>query len=97
MKMPWHGKSGLAKATAFLATLLGVSLGLCGVNFVAVMSAVSWGGSSSMAASVLTFTGIVELAGIAVGIVGLVIVAIIAIVRTFLPRSEAPSDQEKSE
>jgi hypothetical protein len=50
-----------------------------------------------MAASVLTFTGIVELAGIAVGIVGLVIVAIIAIVRTFLPRSEAPSDQEKSE
>jgi hypothetical protein len=35
MKMPWHGKTGLAKATAVLATVLTISLGLCGANFFA--------------------------------------------------------------
>lgn len=104
MKLPWHGKSGLAKATALLATLLLVSIGLCGANFVGVILFVPIGGGNpppptwrDWPAYVLAPAAYIELAGIAVGIVGLIVVAVIAIFRAITRRSDAPSDQEKPE
>jgi hypothetical protein len=103
MRMPWDGKSGLAKATAFLATLLLVSLGLCGANFVGVIFLAPLGGGGdtspwwrNWSAYVLFPAAYIELAGIAIGIVGLIVVAIIAITRKSSPGSDAPSDREKS-
>jgi hypothetical protein len=82
MKMPWTGKTGLAKAVAFFATLLVVSLGLCGVNFFAVLKL----GNPTQNASVLMITAWVELAGIIAGILGLVVVAVIVIATALAAR-----------
>jgi hypothetical protein len=35
MKMPWQGQSGLEKFITICAVALLISLGLCGVNFIA--------------------------------------------------------------
>jgi hypothetical protein len=92
MKMPWHGKTGLARPTAILATLLLVSSGLCGANYVAVIGSQSrqtpgWLGG------LLIATGIAELLGIAVGLVGLVCVAVIAIFRAVFNGKITPPDE----
>jgi len=68
--MAWTGKSGLAKAAAVLATILGISLGLCGLNFIAVLHVQ---GDSSF----LLLTAYMELAGILLGAFGLLIVLVI--------------------
>jgi hypothetical protein len=80
MKMPWHGKAGLAKATAVLATLLLVSTGLCGTNYLAVFAFRSLPNQSGLA-TLLILTGTAELIGIVIGILGLFIVAAIVIVK----------------
>jgi len=97
MNPPWAGKSGLSKATAILATILGISLGLCGANFVAVMTLVSKSGTAMQgpADTFLTVTGITELVGIGVGVVGLLIVAGIAIFRSLTHRSPPRSEEGK--
>jgi hypothetical protein len=72
----------LAKATAFFATLLLVSIGLCGVNFVSVIAFVPLSGPDAPhgwragLSNVLSVTGVVEVIGIAVGLAGLIGVAI---------------------
>lgn len=82
MNMPWTNKTGLAKATAFFATLLLVSLGLCGANFFAVISFVGVAGGApppgtpTWPATLLTTTGTIELIGIALGAGGLIITGI---------------------
>ncbi|MDP9050981.1 MAG: hypothetical protein M3O31_09730 [Acidobacteriota bacterium] len=76
MYKPWENKSGLAKALAILATVLGISLGLCGANY-AVMIV-----THSAIDGFLVTTGMVELIGILGSIIGLIVVAIIAIVRS---------------
>jgi len=70
LRMAWTGKSGLAKAAAVLATILGISLGLCGLNFIAVLHVQ---GDSSF----LLLTAYMELAGILLGAFGLLIVLVI--------------------
>ena len=77
---PWANKTGLAKATAILATVLGVSLGLCGMNFFAV---ISFAGSSWFSGGVtfLAVAGWIELAAIALSFVGLIVVGVMAAVR----------------
>lgn len=75
MKMPWTGKSGMARAAAVLATVLGVSLGLCGANIAIATHA------SNPAIPYLLGTAYVETAGIFVGAVGLVILGLIAIAK----------------
>jgi hypothetical protein len=91
MKMPWQDRTGLAKVTAFLATVLIVSLGLCGTNFFAVIFFVPLGGPgpqpgipepSHWPADVLTTTGAIELIGIAGSLIGLLVVAFITIYRS---------------
>jgi hypothetical protein len=91
MKMPWNDKTGLAKATAIFATLLLVSVGLCGANFVGVMAfssmrAVSGPveGLKDFAMDGLTFAGIAESLGMIVGALGLFIVAIAMVIRAIM-------------
>jgi hypothetical protein len=82
MKMPWANKTGLAKAATLFATLLLVSLGLCGVNFAAVIAFVGVAGgppppgTPTWPTTLLTTTGAVELIGVALGACGLVITGI---------------------
>ena len=70
-------KSGLAKAATILVTMFLVSLGLCGLNFLALVG----GGVMGNGSSVLITTAYLELAGMVVGAAGLLIVGVIAIVQ----------------
>jgi hypothetical protein len=91
MKMPWEDKTGLGKAAAFFATLLLVSIGLCGANFVGVLvlsSTTSGLGPGRswwrIPMTGLTFAAYIELLGIFVGAVGMVIVAIAFAIRAIM-------------
>ena len=87
MKMPWHNQTGLTKLAAILATTLGIAIGLCGVNFVAFIRFVPLSGPAPPPGTpewpgrVLTFTGFLELASMALSLAGLILIAIIAIAR----------------
>jgi hypothetical protein len=76
MRMPWVGKTGLAKAAALLAVVLLVSLGLCGVNFGLVIAF----GRFSWAFPSLAVTAYLELAGIIASAAGLLVVGVIGVV-----------------
>jgi hypothetical protein len=80
-------KSGLAKAATVFAIVLVVSIGLCGVNMVAVMSA-----HNGQTQKVLMFTAYSELLGMVVGALGLIVVGIIAVVRAIFFR-DTPGSQ----
>jgi hypothetical protein len=69
-------KSGLAKTGAFFAVGFGVSLGLCGANYVADQLA-----TGDRIGQFLMNTGIIELAGMVVFGAGLVVVGMFAICR----------------
>jgi hypothetical protein len=81
MRSPWHNKSGLAKATAILATILSIAVGLCGMNYGAFFLASrlrpsnSWVGIGNL----LVFTSFAELAVILLSGAGLLIVLLIVI------------------
>jgi hypothetical protein len=89
MKAPWTNKTGLAKLLAIFATLLGVSFGLCGVNFIAVLRFVPLSGPGRQGPAtlqdrwvdflggVLSVTAYLELAGMIVGLGGLVVVGVL--------------------
>ncbi len=99
MKLPWAGKSGLAKSAAFFATLLLVSSGLCGINFFVVLRFVPLSGGSSLnepgwPSALLSVTAFIELVGIAVGVLGLIAAAIVA---TGIRLRERSGDNEKRE
>jgi hypothetical protein len=94
MNMPWHGRAGLAKSTAIFATLLLVSLGLCGTSLAFTkLGAVPGNNTVTIIWIVVCFT---ELAGILVGIIGLVVVALIAIFRAISRPNNPSSGKEKS-
>jgi len=75
--MPWTNRTGLAKATTVLATVLLVSVGLCGVNFVAMSGGIDLNGLSGL----LIVSAYLEALAIVVSAAGLLIVGIITIVR----------------
>jgi hypothetical protein len=88
MKMPWTNKTGLAKATAFFATLLLVSIGLCGASF-GTKALLYRGGRATPAGwqnaldwALIGFAYI-EAIGIVVGLLGLAAVLIALVVRGF--------------
>lgn len=95
MKLPWHSKTGLAKAATILATILIISCGLCGANFFAVLRFVPFDGSQAQLAqhqaitSALTFTGYTELVGIFGSLLGLAICGVMAVLKS-LGSSEPP-------
>ena len=98
MKMPWDGKSGLAKAAALWTLVLLLSLGLCGANFAlfARYGAIAGSGPVSdrtiFATNSLMVTGFLELIGMVIGAIGLISVIIAALIKLvrncFNPRRE---------
>ena len=94
MKMPSHGRTGLAQTAAILATVLTISMGLCGANFFAFAR---WGNYETYRApwwpsSFLIYAGIVELIAILVSGTGLLIVVFIAPVEWVKARFSATHD-----
>jgi hypothetical protein len=75
MKMPWENKTGLAKIATILATTLGIAVGLCGLNAIGFSSL----GNSGLQ-SPLIVTAYLEMLIMILSVVGLLIVALIAIV-----------------
>ncbi len=88
MKMPWHDKTGIAKAAALLATIFGIAVGLCGANFAAFIILVPIGGSSGptgfrgWVGNILGVTAYIELAAMILSAAGLIVLAAVAMVRS---------------
>ena len=85
MKVPWSDKTGTSKLIAIFATGLLISLGLCGLNFFAVIRFVPLSGPGpkpgrpyppQWPGRVLSITGVLELVCIAFFAVGLLAVLI---------------------
>jgi hypothetical protein len=78
MKAPWANKTGAAKIAVWSATVLGVSLGLCGANYavfahlVGFDNASSRGGFTQALGFLVIVTGLLESIGIVVGAVGVI-------------------------
>lgn len=103
MKPPWMNKTGLAKVAAILSTILLISLGLCGINFFAVLSVMGNPEEPRRAASwpmtVLALAGRVELIAIFGSIFALLVVLVISPGRAVTQRlnlNEKPEAQERS-
>jgi hypothetical protein len=94
MRTPWYNKTGLAKLATVFATLLILSLGLCGANFALfrLFASIDGGGQVPervvLATNTLMTTGFFELLGIATGIGGLLITAALAIGKLLVRKSE---------
>lgn len=95
MRTPWANKTGLSKAAAILSTALLVSMGLCGMNFAAVVRYVPIGGGGDVRGltprlgDLLIPAGFVELIGILASAAGLVVIGAITIYRSFTrPRQD---------
>ena len=88
MRTPWANKTGLSKLAAILSTVLLVSIGLCGINFVAVVRYIPIGGSGDPRGSIpwlgdfLIPAGFAELIGILASTASLVVIGAIGIYRT---------------
>jgi hypothetical protein len=91
MSSKWAEKPTSAKATTVFAVIFLVSAGLCGANIVAVL------GLNSSAEGFLSITAYAELAGMLVGLTGLIAIAFISllcwIIRLF---SSPPEDNGES-
>jgi hypothetical protein len=83
-------KTGLAKAAACFAALLLISLGLCGMNFFALIKF----GNPTQSTSLLMVTAWTELVGIIVGLLGLVVIAVVGIAKALVGRLR-DSEQQK--
>lgn len=67
---PKKGRSGLAKATAVFASIFGISLGLCGMNFMVLTQA------ENKMGEVLIVTAYIEVIGMLVGLAGLFFIGV---------------------
>jgi hypothetical protein len=93
MKTPWTNKTGTAKLVAIFSTSLGIAVGLCGINFFAVIRFVPLSGpgrSGSLTAhdrfvdalgTLLTIAGVLELVVIFGSIVALIALAVNGVIR----------------
>ena len=86
MKTPWANEIGLARLIAIFASALGIATGLCGLNFLGL---ISLGGNRHPAVvSFLAFAAYAELLVMAVSFVALIILAVVYIVRTLLNKDK---------
>ncbi len=85
MNAPWAGKTGLAKAIAIAAVTLGISTGLCGLNFVAVLA--SSAHADNWFQRFLFGAAYLELLVMIVSLVAVVVLAIISIVRDIVRKN----------
>lgn len=104
MKMPWTNKTGLPKVATILATILLISLSLCGANFVAVIRFVSFSdpapGTPTWPETLLTITAKIEIAAICLSIFGLILVGVsyaadASTQRIFSSTDKSPKDTPK--
>jgi hypothetical protein len=99
MKMPRSDKSGFAKAATVLATILLISLGLCGANFFAFIGFVplsdSAPGTPTWPATLLTITAKIEIAAICLSVFGLVLVGVGYATRERTPSVNTREDDEQ--
>ena len=72
MRLPWKGKTGLAKAAVILTTILSIATVSCGLNYALAMTVMS----SNWAVGVLLVTAYAELTAMAASTVGLVVVLV---------------------
>ncbi len=90
MKLPWQNRSGLAQAVAVLASILTISLGLCGANFLVF--------SRSTHDSMVPFlmvTGSLESIAILGSALGLLLVALLYLVQKVRRHFSAASKDEE--
>jgi hypothetical protein len=82
MNMPWDNKTGLAKATAFFASILGIALGLCGgqIGLWYGLTALQARGADTLALP-LIILGYAELAVIGISGVVLFVIGLIYVTR----------------
>jgi hypothetical protein len=98
MKLPRANQTGLAKAATILAAMLLVSVPLCGVNAILFgrFGVIAGGppppGHPIWPTPVLMITGLLEIAGMIAGTVGLLVIAIIAIIRSIQTRLSQRKD-----
>lgn len=85
MRMPWHNRTGLAKAAAIFATILLVALGLCGLN--GALMAISHG-----LKNLLAIIGVVETFFIFASLFGLFVIGLIAGIRSLLHKPKNPGE-----
>lgn len=94
---PWTNKTGLAKATAILATVLVWSLGLCGINFFGVIFFVPLGGPGGQPtpwpAYIFGPAAYLEVAAIIGSVIGLIIVGFVWVWREL--RGERSPDMQR--
>lgn len=93
MRAPWTNKTGLAKATAILATVLGISLGLCGVNYIAFVSHYDTLGNAAF--QILVWAAWCETAAIVVSAAGLIVVGAMALWRLLRGGSDRQLGKEE--
>ncbi|MBT9330368.1 hypothetical protein [Paracidobacterium acidisoli] len=82
MKLQSENRTGLAKAAAVLASVFTVSLGLCGVNFLAVTGL----RSSNIFQPFLAIAGWTELLAIVLSFAGLVLLGFFALILAIYKR-----------
>lgn len=90
MNIRGQDKTGLAKAIAILSTIFVISLGLCGANAVAAFVL----NDPLQDSSTLAVTGYFELLGIFVGGVGVLLISLIAFVRSLIQRFSSSTPPE---
>ncbi len=80
MQNPYRKLTGFKKALAIFITVLIVSLGLCGINFGLFTQtrdifarAPAQNSVFARATGILVFSGLAELAGIAIGLLGVIV------------------------
>jgi hypothetical protein len=94
MNMPWTDKTGLAKAAAILITSLGISSGLCGLNFIATLSINRVSNTFAAGTGLLIVTAFAELFVMILSAAGLLIVLLLAIIVWFRERFSKAKQQE---
>ena len=90
-------RTGLARLAAILATALVVSIGLCGVNFLAVVSFAPTMGSNwrGIIGNLLIVAGWLEIIAMGVSAGGLTVVGLIALARTLTGKPAYSDGQDK--
>jgi hypothetical protein len=80
--MPWQNLTGLAKIAAIFATVLVIASGLCGLNLLAATH------EHDYPNGLVIITGILELVAMIASAGGLVILGLIAVIKTIFPRHQ---------
>ncbi len=89
MRNPLGGSTGWAKGLAIFAALLVISLGLCGLNYGAVLLLKTpANGSANPLGGILIVAGVLELLGMGLGALGVVICLLGLLIQTAIGKKQ---------